>query len=172
MSKENVKQAINETIASNGKRGISAQSLSNVLNLMVDEGGAGGGSGMLMVKIGTFVDISGQTPVILTSEEREYNRQIFETCKNAVSNGEACPLVSFDLIKILASAEPESAIMLQNSQLLMIPMLCGYVSGIGVSEMVGLLGYNEIIYSVSKLSSGVILLPSGDVIVGGDGLLG
>ena len=43
MSKENVKQAINETIASNGKRGISAQSLSNVLNLMVDEGGAGGG---------------------------------------------------------------------------------------------------------------------------------
>lgn len=172
MSKENVKQAINETIVSNGKRGISAQSLSNVLNLMVDEGGTGSGSGMLMIKIGTVVDTSGETPSILTSEEREYNRQIFETCKNAVSNGEVCPLVSFDIIKILAGAEPEAAIMLQNSQLLVIPMLCGYVSGIGVSETVGPLGYNEMIYSVSMVGGGALLLPSGDVILGGDSLLG
>ena len=172
MSKENVKQAINETIVSNGKRGISAQSLSNVLNLMVDEGGVGGGSGTIMVKIGTVVDTSGNTPSILTSEEREYNRQIFETCKNAVSNGETCPLVSFDFLKLMAGAEPEIAIMLQNSQLLMIPTLCGYLSGVAVSEMIGQLGYNEVIYSISLTGGGVILLPSGDVIVGGDSLLG
>jgi hypothetical protein len=173
MSKDTVKQAISETIVSNGKRGISAQSLSNVLNLMVDEGGTGGGSGCLMVKVGTVVDTSGNTPTILTGEEKEYNQQVFEICKNAVSNGEACPLVTFDLLKLLAGTEPEAAIMSQQgSQLLMVPMLCGYLSGVAVSEMVGELGYNELIYSVSMVGGGVILLPSGDVIVGGEGLLG
>lgn len=160
MSKETVKQAINETIVSNGKRGISAQSLSNVLNLMVDEGGSG--SGVLMFKVGNLVDNSGETTSILTSEEKEYNRQIFETCKNAVSNGEPCPLVCFNYTELMASIAPENALSYQGIQMLMAPAMWGYISGPAGAEILEAFGYSEAVMFTSELS--IILLPSGDVI--------
>ena len=57
MSKDTVHQCIDENIVSNGKRGITAQSLANTLHLLADEGG---GAGTVMVKTGTVVPEEGE----------------------------------------------------------------------------------------------------------------
>ena len=45
MAKQDVLDAINATIIENGQKGITAQSLNNILTMMTENAGEGGGSG-------------------------------------------------------------------------------------------------------------------------------
>ena len=107
MSKDTVHQCIDENIVSNGKRGITAQSLANTLHLLADEGG---GAGTVMVKIGTLIPVEGEIiKTTLTAEERAHNVEIFNAVKEAAANGEAMPVITFDILALYASVVPEIA---------------------------------------------------------------
>ena len=163
MSKDIAHQCIDENIVSNGKKGITAQSLANTLHLMVDEGGSG--SNLLMVNIGTIVD-NGEDMLttILTNEEKEKNKEIFNIVKETAKNGESCPMISFDYLKFIGSMEPEASIMLAGSSLSMFPMVSGYITGDILSESG--LGYSELVITTLLMSSMMIYIaPDGSVIL-------
>lgn len=167
MSKDTVHQCIDENIVSNGKRGITAQSLANTLHLLADEGG---GAGSMMVKVGTLVPGEGDmVTTILTAEERAHNVEIFNAAKEAAANGEAIPMITFDILALLASAEPEASIMLAGSSVQMIPMLVGYMTGPLMGEAAGELGYSEIVMAISLLTQMQIMIaPDGTILLSGD----
>ena len=164
MSKDIAHQCIDENIVSNGNRGITAQSLANTLHLMVDEGGSG--SGLLMVNIGTIVNNGDDMlTAILTSEEKEKNKEIFNIVKETVKNGGSCPMISFDYLKLIGSIEPELSIILAGSSLSMFPMASGYITGATVTESG--LGYSELVVTILLLSGMVLYIaPDGSVILG------
>lgn len=167
MSKDTVHQCIDENIVSNGKRGITAQSLANTLHLLADEGG---GAGTMMVKVGTLVPGEGDmVTTILTAEERAHNVEIFNAVKEAAANGEAMPMITFDILALFASIEPEIAVMMAGCSFHMFPMVAGYVTGPLMGEAAGELGYSEIVMTMSMLTEMQIMIaPDGTVILGGD----
>ena len=167
MAKEDVKQAISETIVSNGKRGITAESLSNVLNLMVDEGGSGGGSTM---KLGLM---SLMTTGVLSSEDREQNKKIFDAVKNGVINNEAVPSIAYDYGELILGMEPEAAMMFEHMSLLMTLPMVGYISGPLLAQA-GLGSTEIVIASMSSIFGGdsgssssepLMILPDGNVVI-------
>lgn len=166
MSKETVHQCIDENIVSNGKRGITAQSLANTLHLIADEGG---GAGTMMVKVGTVVP--GEVDIVttvLTAEERAHNVEIFNAVKEAAANGEAIPVITFDILSLYASVAPV-AIILAGCSFQMYPMVVGYVSGPLMGEVAGELGYSEIVMTMNMLIGlQIMIAPNGTVILGGD----
>ena len=168
MSKETVKQAISETIVSNGKRGISAQSLSNVLNLMVDEGGLGG-SGAMMIRMGTFTDTSSEMIIpVLTAEDREYNKTLFDTVKAGAEKGEGCPQLCIDYLALLGAAEPDMALMFAGSSFMLFSTMSGYLGGVLGAQLAAEIGYSELVMSMfAEDGLMVMLAPDGTVIFGG-----
>lgn len=167
MSKETVHQCIDENIVSNGKRGITAQSLANTLHLLADEGG---GAGTMMVKVGTLVPGEGDmVTTILTAEERAHNVEIFNAVKEAAANGEAMPMITFDILALYASAIPELAVMLAGCSFQMCPIFTGYVTGPLMGEAAGVLGYSEIVMTMSLLPPMQIMIaPDGTILLSGD----
>lgn len=167
MSKETVHQCIDENIVSNGKRGITAQSLANTLHLIADEGG---GAGTMMVKIGTLVQGEGDIlTTILTAEEMAHNVEIFNAVKEAAANGEAMPVITFDILALFASIEPEVAVMMAGCSYQMFSMVVGYMNGSLMGEVSGELGYSEIVMAISLIGGFQIMIaPDGTVILGGD----
>ena len=157
MAKEDVKQAINETIVSNGKRGITAQSLANVLNLMVDEGGSGSGAAMLCPKFSVIDYISS---LYVTADQREYNKMIFDTVKEAFYAGESVPMIGLNFGELIAST-PEGALY-GDMGVYMAPIVYGYMNGLLALEE---FGTSEIIYSQSMIGPQFVILPSGDIIL-------
>lgn len=167
MSKDTVHQCIDENIVSNGKRGITAQSLANTLHLMADEGG---GAGTMMIKIGTVVQGEGDlVKTVLTAEERAHNVEIFNAMKEAAANGEAMPVITFDILALYASLAPEIAVMLAGSSFQIYPIVAGYMSGPIMGEAVGELGYSEIVMAMNMLIElQIMIAPDGTVLLGGD----
>lgn len=167
MSKDIAHQCIDENIVSNGKRGITGPSLANTLHLMVDEGG---GAGTMMVKLGTVVPGEGDlVKTILTAEERAHNVEIFNAVKEAAANGEAMPVITFDILALFASMEPEIAVMLAGCSFQMFPTVAGYATGALMGEAASELGYSEIVAAISMLTEMQIMIaPDGTVILGGD----
>lgn len=167
MSKETVHQCIDENIVSNGKRGITAQSLANTLHLIADEGG---GVGTMMVKIGTLAQEEGDMmTTILTAEEKAHNVEIFNAVKEAAANGEAMPVITFDILSLYASVAPELAVILAGSFYQMFSMVVGYISGPLMGEIAGELGYSEIVMAISLLGNmQVIIAPDGTILLSGD----
>lgn len=151
MSKHDVKQAINETIVPNGKKAITGQSLANVLNMMVDEGG---GDSYLKIH---YSGIGPNDELVLTEADKEYNRQIFEIAKNAALNGEICPPILIDMAPALVG----SGTALLASSLIVMPMLYGYVSDV---ELVEEIGYSEVVVSISLFLAQCLILSDGNVI--------
>jgi hypothetical protein len=74
MAKQDVLDAINSTIVSNNIKGITADSLSNVLTLMTENAGSGSGEGALRVMIPDPGEMSGTE-----SEEIHFNLEYYET---------------------------------------------------------------------------------------------
>lgn len=167
MSKETVHQCIDENIVSNGKRGITAQSLANTLHLIADEGG---GAGTMMVKVGTVVPGGGGIiTTVLTAEERAHNVEIFNAVKEAAANGEAMPMITFDILALLASVQPEIAVMMAGCSFHMFPMVAGYMTGPLMGEVAGELGYSEIVMTTIMLTEmSIMIAPDGTVILGGE----
>lgn len=167
MSKDTVHQCIDENIVSNGKRGITAQSLANTLHLLADEGG---GAGTMMVKVGTLVPGEGDIlTTILTAEDRAHNVEIFNAVKEAAAKGEAMPVITFDILALYASLEPEITVMLAGCSFQMCPMVTGYLTGPLMAEAAGELGYTEIVMTINLLGIFQIMIaPDGTILLSGD----
>jgi hypothetical protein len=102
---------------------------------------------------------------ILTNEEKERNKEIFNIVKEAAKNGESCPMISFDYLKLISAMEPEISIMLAGSSLSMFPMASGYMTGAILSESG--LGYSELVMTILLMGNMMIYIaPDGSVILG------
>ncbi len=69
MAKQDVLDAINATIVENGQKGITAQALNNVLTMMTENAGEGGGSGDGVLRIMVPVDMEGTGEVTTFTPE-------------------------------------------------------------------------------------------------------
>ena len=78
MTREELKEAIASTIKENGQKAITAESLANLLNEIVDAAGSGGGTGGGAVTI--MIDDENVAP-------NEKNAEAFATISNAYNNG-------------------------------------------------------------------------------------
>ena len=88
MAKQDVIDAINATIVENGQKGITADSLRNLLIMMTENAGEGGGSGESMMKIfvpdydvflgPTFVEEGEFTPALVSELRNELETQMPE----------------------------------------------------------------------------------------------
>lgn len=97
MTKEELKEAIAATITENGQKGITAQSLANLLNEIVDAAGegGGGGGGTLAFAVETETN-TGK----MSSGPNEANAQVRQTLVEGLENATAYSvsvLMSIDL---------------------------------------------------------------------------
>lgn len=91
MTKQEIIEAINSTIVANGQKGITAESLNNVLTEMVNatpEGGSGEGSGVLMLQAN--MDDAGN--LIFTDEQIANNRAIFNHVSEKYGTPQCLPV--------------------------------------------------------------------------------
>lgn len=158
MSKADVHTAIDETIVSNGKRAITAPSMANLLHLMADEGGGGIG-GVLEVKLGTVTSGSDMTTSILSSEEREHNREVFRTIKEAAENGETIPLLVADYGSLLVNSQPEASVLINNIGMYINSFIYGYINA---PALVSEIGYSEFVFAYGMIAI-FLLLEDGSV---------
>ena len=75
MTKEELKEAIAATITENGQKGITGQSLANLLIDIVDAAGEGGGGGGDILCFDLKLDIETFEPILTPSEENLQFRQ-------------------------------------------------------------------------------------------------
>lgn len=161
MAKEDVKQAISETIVSNGKRAITAESLSNVLNMIVDEGGSGGG--VLVVRLGTIV---GEETLVQSSEEKEHNKKVFETIKTAYYNKSiSMPIVALDHAELLKLMEPEIGLYLEDFSMIVTAPCTGYINSAALQTEIGYKEFVFVINTDSSVANPFMLLPDGTLII-------
>ena len=83
MNKEEIIEAINSTIVTNGQKGITAESLANILIEMASATPEGGGNGSLVVYIPITADMFG-VDVPLTSEQQAHNAEVYAKCLPSV----------------------------------------------------------------------------------------
>lgn len=158
MAKEEVKQAIDETIVANGKRGITGQSLANVLHMMVDEGGSGGG--VYVVRLGSF----GVDTLVQSAEDRAHNKQIFELIKASVQNKSiSFPMIALDYAELM----PELTMYFEQFKMAYMLPCTGYIDSV---QLQAVIGYKEFAFVTGgidgDLSDGIVLLPDGTIILG------
>lgn len=167
MSKDTVHQCIDENIVSNGKRGITAQSLANTLHLLADEGG---GAGAMMVTVGTVVPGEGYiVTTVLTSEERAHNVEIFNAIKEAAANGEAMPVITLDILALVKSLDPEIALLTAGCSYQVFSMVTGYMTGPIMAEVMSELGYSEIVMTLNPfVELQIMIAPDGTILLSGD----
>ena len=92
MTKEEIIAAIAETIAPNNIKGITADSLANILTEIVNASGeSGGGSGSLVVYIGQGDLETGE--MSQTAEQKAHNADVFKAVKSA----EVMPAISVEI---------------------------------------------------------------------------
>lgn len=84
MTKNELIEAINSTIVTNGQKGITAESLANILTEIVNASGEGSGGGGVTFFLGA-IDATDTSNVIvtLTDEQKAHNAATFEQVKNA-----------------------------------------------------------------------------------------
>lgn len=136
MTKEEIIAAIAETIAPNNIKGITAESLANILTEIVNASGeSGGGSGSLVVYIGQGDLETGE--MSQTAEQKAHNADVFKAVKSA----EAMPAILAEISEMYSGLTgaivKASAISLMN---LYVPEdLCGIPDGavILATQMIG-----------------------------------
>ena len=90
MNKAELIEAINATIAPNGVKGITAESLANILIEMVNAAGGGGGGSLSVILTGEEFGIAP------TEASLMHNADVYEKVKQAVLAGEALPYIYLD----------------------------------------------------------------------------
>lgn len=93
MANQNVIDAINATIVSNGSKAINADSLRNLL-LMMAENGGGASAHTIVVK---SADMGTSD---LTAEEKANNAAIYAICEECYNNRTPLPIIMCDLSEI------------------------------------------------------------------------
>ena len=86
MAKQDVLNAINSTIATNNTKGITAETLNNVLTMMVENAGEGGGSGegMLRLIVPDCVEIG----YVFVEEFGEFSPSVLSEMRNEIESAE------------------------------------------------------------------------------------
>lgn len=90
MTKNEIIEAINATIVTNGQKGITAESLANILLEMVNATG-GSGAGMPYVYIGSMNMETGE--LSQTAEQKAHNAEVFQLVKAS----EVIPPINIDM---------------------------------------------------------------------------
>lgn len=95
MTKAEILEAINATIAPNGVKGITAESLANILTEIVNatpEGGSGGAGGEYLDM--TLANPDDETSMALTPEAMAHNAALYTSICEILNNGGVLPPVS------------------------------------------------------------------------------
>lgn len=95
MTKAEILEAINATIAPNGVKGITAESLANILTEIVNAAGEGGAGG-------EYLDMTPANPDDLESEElskeaKAHNAEVYNKLLTALNGVAAIPMVSVNM---------------------------------------------------------------------------
>ena len=150
MKKEELIEAILATIATNGQKGITAESLANILVEMVNASGEGGGSGQVVFYIG--IPSEDYTSFTLTPEEQAHNAEMFQIVKNSP----VALTVSGDSSRLMIEVEG--------------PSMGIDMSGLKVNTISGMTMYYPAEIAVMQgLSSEVILIEDGELFIYPDG---
>lgn len=93
MTKQEILEAINSTIVPNDSKGITAESLANILTEIVNAAGEGGGVG------GEYIDMTMANPEDLTSTEltaeaKAHNAEVYIKLLQALTNNVGTPYIS------------------------------------------------------------------------------
>lgn len=114
MNKAELIEAINATIAPNGVKGITAESLANILIEMVNAAGGGGGGSLSVILAG---EDFGVAP---TEASLMHNADVYEKVKQAVLAGEALPYIYVDFSLLGAEEEgiPEVSVTAMNASMI------------------------------------------------------
>lgn len=90
MTKNEIIEAINATIVTNGQKGITAESLANILLEMVNATPEGSGAGMPYVYMGSMNMETGE--LSQTAEQKAHNAEVFQLVKAS----EVIPPINID----------------------------------------------------------------------------
>lgn len=99
MNKAELIEAINATIAPNGVKGITAESLANILTEIVNAAGGGGGGSLSVILAGEDLGVAP------TEASLWHNADVYEKVKQAVLAGEALPYIYMDFSLLGAEEE-------------------------------------------------------------------
>lgn len=104
MSKQELINAIQATITANGQKGITAESLANILIEMVNtagEGGSGGGAETLVIKA-SVVEV-GDEGIFITSNDSDkiHNATVVAECAKLLAEGKAAS-IAIDVVNVFA----------------------------------------------------------------------
>lgn len=105
MTKAEIIEAINSTIVANGQKGITAESLANLLIEMASatpEGGSGG-SGGLYVYASLPAEMVG-VEVTITEAQQAHNAEVYAKCLECFNNKTPLPVIVADLSDAFATA--------------------------------------------------------------------
>lgn len=144
MNKAELIEAINATIAPNGVKGITAESLANILTEIVNAAGGGGGS-LSVILAGEDLGVAP------TEASLMHNADVYEKVKQAVLAGEALPYIYADYSLLLEEEEG----------------LAG-VSSIAVNPLMISFGYDE---NVPENNGLALQLPEGSFVLFPDGTI-
>ena len=107
MTKAEILEAINATIAPNGQKGITAESLANILAEIVNatpEGGSGSGSGALVVYVAP--QLTEDVVPALSEEQLANNAAVYAKVAELHNNNQQMPLIIADASAALSIATP------------------------------------------------------------------
>lgn len=104
MTKAEIIEAINSTIVANGQKGITAESLANLLIEMASATPEGsGGSGGLHVYVSLPADFIG-VETSITAEQQAHNAEVYAKCLECFNNKTPLPVIVADLSDAFAAA--------------------------------------------------------------------
>ena len=128
MTKQEILDAINSTIATNGVKGITAESLANILTEIVNaapEGGSGG-SGAGTIRLSNYELIEQDKCMLISTNEEDaaHNAEIFSNYTASVNSGAPISLL-IDVTKsigvnLMQFADTDSVIMVPQSVMYMV----------------------------------------------------
>lgn len=104
MTKAEIIEAINSTIVTNGQKGITAESLANLLIEMASATPEGsGGSGGLYVYASLPAEMIG-VETSITAEQQAHNAEVYAKCLECFNNKTPLPVIVADLSNSFGAA--------------------------------------------------------------------
>lgn len=96
MTKAEIIEAINSTIVANGQKGITAESLANLLIEMASATPEGGsGNGQMVIYMPATEEVDG-IDIPLTPEQQSNNAEVYAYCLECHNNNTPLPLIMID----------------------------------------------------------------------------
>lgn len=100
MAKNEIIEAINSTIVANGQKGITAESLANLLIEMASATPEGGsGNGQMVIYMPATEETDGMD-IPLTPEQQSNNAEVYAYCLECHNNNTPLPLIMLDVSSV------------------------------------------------------------------------